>query len=83
MKNTYTSLLLASSLIIASGDLFAAPRNLLPAESRIEFTVKEMGVPVTGEWNRGDIVNNDILVKVLLTLTPSNNRPPQSNTKTK
>lgn len=200
MKNTYTSLLLASSLIIASGDVSAVPRNLLPAESRVEFTVKEMGVPVTGEftrfiaaldiapgsmekssarlridigslttgsdeadeiavspdwldqphspyatfqsmtiralgagrfeargplnirnktrdivvqfstrdqadgktvidgdfiihrsdfgigsgeWNQGDIVNNDILVKVHLTLAPSNGRPPQPNTKIK
>ncbi len=29
-----------------------APRALLPAESRIDFTVKEMGVPVQGTFKR-------------------------------
>lgn len=30
----------------------AAPRTLLPAESRIDFVVKEMGVPVQGTFKR-------------------------------
>lgn len=53
----YKSALLATLLVSASFNSFAAPRTLLPAESKIEFTVKEMGVPVTGEFKRfkGDI----------------------------
>jgi len=32
----------------------AAPRTLVPAESQIQFTVKEMGVPVQGKFARFD-----------------------------
>ena len=43
--------------VLASTALFAAaapcvPRTLLPQSSQIGFTVKEMGVPVTGEFKR-------------------------------
>lgn len=51
------SVVLAALLVSASFNAAAAPRALLPAESKIEFTVKEMGVPVSGEFRRfkGDI----------------------------
>lgn len=53
----YKSVLLATLLVSASFNAAATPRTLLPAESKIEFTVKEMGVPVSGEFKRfkGDI----------------------------
>lgn len=52
MKNTFPPFLLAGFLLFASAGVVAAPRVLLPAESRIGFIVKEMGVPVTGEFTR-------------------------------
>ena len=48
----YKSVLLATVLVSASFTAAATPRALIPAESKIEFTVKEMGVPVTGEFRR-------------------------------
>lgn len=48
----YKSILLATCLASLSFNAFATPRKLLPAESKIEFTVKEMGVPVSGEFKR-------------------------------
>lgn len=48
----YKSALLATLLLATSYNAAATPRTLLPAESKIEFTVKEMGVPVTGEFRR-------------------------------
>lgn len=48
----YQSVLLATLLVSASFTAAATPRTLIPAESKIEFTVKEMGVPVTGEFRR-------------------------------
>jgi len=37
---------------LACGTAQAAPRALVPAESRIDFVVKEMGVPVQGSFQR-------------------------------
>ena len=34
--------------------LNAAPRVLIPEKSQIDFVVKEMGVPVTGQFNKFD-----------------------------
>jgi len=48
----YQSVLLATLLATASFNAAATPRTLLPAESKIEFIVKEMGVPVSGEFRR-------------------------------
>jgi polyisoprenoid-binding protein YceI len=39
-------------LMLLAGAACAAPRALVPAESRIEFVVKEMGVPVHGVFKR-------------------------------
>ena len=44
--------LLASCLAAMSFHAFATPRALLPEESQIEFIVKEMGVPVSGKFQR-------------------------------
>ena len=41
---------LAAGLIIASTAAAAAPRALVAKDSRIEFVVKEMGVPVDGKF---------------------------------
>ena len=46
------SIVLLAGLILTSADAWAAPRTLLPAESRVEFTVKQMGVPMSGEFKR-------------------------------
>ncbi len=46
------SIVLLTSSILASVNASATPLSLLPDESRIEFTVKEMGVPVSGEFKR-------------------------------
>jgi polyisoprenoid-binding protein YceI len=45
---------LAAALValLPAAPALAAPRALLPAESRIEFVVKEMGVPVHGVFKR-------------------------------
>jgi len=48
----YKSALLATLLVATSFNAAATPRTLIPGESKIEFTVKEMGVPVTGEFRR-------------------------------
>ncbi len=50
----HKSIVLTAGLLLASANALAAPRTLLPQESHIEFTVKEMGVPVTGEFKRFD-----------------------------
>ena len=43
---------LASCLLAVSLNVLAAPRNLVAEESQIEFIVKEMGVPVSGKFQR-------------------------------
>ncbi len=48
MRNT----LLLGCLLLAPLSAYAAPRTVLPEESLIEFTVKEMGVPVPGSFKR-------------------------------
>jgi polyisoprenoid-binding protein YceI len=48
----YKSVLVASCFVFISITAFAMPRNLLPEESQIEFSVKEMGVPVSGKFKR-------------------------------
>jgi polyisoprenoid-binding protein YceI len=48
------SQLVAVGLLMISSVALAAPRTLLPEESRIEFTVKEMNVPVSGKFKRFD-----------------------------
>lgn len=45
---------LALALIAFAANSWAAPRVLLANESKIEFIVKEMGVPVSGEFKRFD-----------------------------
>jgi len=45
-------IVLVTCLICASVNAFAAARTLLPEESQIEFTVKEMGVPVVGNFKQ-------------------------------
>lgn len=42
----------ALALVGASLGASAIPRTVLPAESRIDFVVKEMGVPVRGSFSR-------------------------------
>ena len=44
--------LLTACCLLVSMTALASPRVLLPAESKIEFLVKEMGVPVSGEFKR-------------------------------
>lgn len=48
----YKSVLLAASLLSVSCVALAAPRPLIASESKIEFSVKEMGVAVPGEFTR-------------------------------
>jgi polyisoprenoid-binding protein YceI len=48
------SLFLASTLLCVSLSAIAAPRGLLVAESKIEFTVTQMGVPVVGRFKKFD-----------------------------
>ena len=50
----YKSILLAGCLLSISFHTFAMPRVLLPAESSVTFIVKEMGVPVSGEFKKFD-----------------------------
>ena len=40
----------AAALLVASGAALAAPRSLIAAKSRIDFSVKEMGVSVSGQF---------------------------------
>ncbi len=54
--------LLTFLLLFASFSVLAAPRTLLVAESKIEFTVMQMGVPVGGHFNKFDariVLNNE------------------------
>lgn len=54
--------LLALLLLCCSVSALAAPRTLLVAESKIEFTVTQMGVPVGGHFNKFDariVLNNE------------------------
>ena len=51
-KNMSNSMLVATCLVFTSITAFATPRTLLPEESQIEFSVKEMGVPVSGKFKR-------------------------------
>jgi polyisoprenoid-binding protein YceI len=51
-KNMHNSMLLATCLAFTSITAVATPRTLLPEESQIEFSVKEMGVPVSGKFKR-------------------------------
>ena len=48
------SILTAACLAFLSNLAIAAPRTLLPEEGQIEFIVKEMGVPVSGNFKRFD-----------------------------
>ncbi len=48
------ALLLSACLALAPAATWAAPRTLLPDESAIEFSVKEMGVAVSGRFKRFD-----------------------------
>jgi len=48
----YKSIVLATCLGFASLNVLATPRTLIPNESQIAFVVKEMGVPVSGEFKR-------------------------------
>lgn len=41
-----------SALLLASSAAFAAPRPLIADKSRIEFSVKQMGVAVSGQFKR-------------------------------
>jgi polyisoprenoid-binding protein YceI len=50
----YKSILLAVCLATSALDALATPRAVVAAESRIEFVVKEMGVPVTGQFRQFD-----------------------------
>ncbi len=49
-----SAILAAALAVLAAPGVRAMPRTLLPAESRIEFVVKEMGVPVQGAFARFD-----------------------------
>jgi polyisoprenoid-binding protein YceI len=51
-KTMSNSMLAATCLVFTSLTAVAAPRTLLPEESQIEFSVKEMGVPVSGKFKR-------------------------------
>jgi polyisoprenoid-binding protein YceI len=48
----HKSILLVVCLASSTFNAFATPRTLLPEESQIEFIVKEMGVPVSGNFKR-------------------------------
>lgn len=50
------SILAATCFVFTSIAAVAAPRTLLPEESQIEFSVKEMGVPVSGKFKRFEAV---------------------------
>lgn len=52
VKYFYSSILLATCLLCAALSAEASPRAPIPAESRITFTIKEMGIPVSGEFAR-------------------------------
>jgi polyisoprenoid-binding protein YceI len=53
-EDMHKSIILVTGLIFVTANAFASPRTLLPAESQIEFTVKEMGVPVIGVFKQFD-----------------------------
>ena len=44
------------TLILLGFNAWATPQRLLPEDSRVEFTVEQMGVPVTGEFKRFEAV---------------------------
>lgn len=46
------SIFIAAGLLCVSFSALAAPRPLIASESKIEFSVKEMGVAVPGEFTR-------------------------------
>lgn len=46
--------LATAALLLAAGVAQAAPRPLIAANSRIEFSIKEMGVTVSGQFMRFD-----------------------------
>ena len=48
----FKSILVAACLACSSITTFAMPRTLVPNEGQIEFIVKEMGVPVSGKFQR-------------------------------
>ena len=54
----YPALLLLACLALAPAATWAAPRTLLPEESAVEFSVKEMGVAVAGRFRRFDAAIN-------------------------
>jgi polyisoprenoid-binding protein YceI len=45
-------ILLVIFFVSSTFNALATPRSLVPEESQIEFTVKEMGVPVSGQFKR-------------------------------
>lgn len=51
--NLFTRLSL-TALLLASSAAFAAPRPLIADKSRIDFSVKQMGVTVSGQFKRFD-----------------------------
>ena len=51
-KCTRKATVFAAGMILVSANVFATPRALLPEESQIEFSVKEMGVPVVGKFTQ-------------------------------
>jgi len=51
-EDMHKSIVLVTGLFFVSASAFATPRTLLSEESQIEFTVKEMGVPVLGTFKR-------------------------------
>ncbi|MGH8444448.1 MAG: YceI family protein, partial [Solimonas sp.] len=53
---TLAKLAVAAILLGSAGLAAAAPRPLLAAKSRIDFSVKEMGVTVSGQFRKFDAV---------------------------
>lgn len=52
LKYMPKTFLLFAALVALSPETMATPRVLLPSQSEISFTVKEMGVPVSGRFRR-------------------------------
>src|SRR3546814_16740898 len=48
--------IVAAALLLFAGAVAAAPRPLIAANSRIEFSIKEMGVTVSGQFTRFDAI---------------------------
>ncbi|WP_043114492.1 YceI family protein [Solimonas soli] len=50
----HSRLAIFAVLLAAAGSALAAPRPLIAAKSRIDFSVKEMGVSVSGQFRKFD-----------------------------